>query len=119
MTAESCDIKWEVPEDDGGAPITGYIIEKRDISRKSWSDSGKISADKELSFTVLKLLEGQQYLFRVSAENKYGTSEPAEIPEPVTAKNPYGKYQNILFVSVINKLTVILLIYNTDKHLNK
>ena len=28
---------------------------------------------------------------RVSAENKIGTGDAAKIPEPVTAKLPYGK----------------------------
>ena len=91
MTAESGDISWQVPEDDGGSPVTQYIVEKKDISRKSWSEAGKVPAD-TLEFTVPKLLEGQQYLFRVSAENKYGVSEPVTLGEPVTAKNPYSKY---------------------------
>ena len=90
MTAETGEIEWAVPEDDGGSPITGYIIEKRDISRKSWEDSGKVKAD-QLQFTVDKLLEGQQYLFRVSAKNEYGVSEPCTLDEPVLAKNPYGQ----------------------------
>ena len=91
MTAESGDITWAVPEDDGGSPITRYIIEKKDVSRKSWSEAGKVDAD-TLEFTVPKLLEGQQYLFRVSAENQYGISEPVTLGEPVTAKNPYSEY---------------------------
>ena len=91
MTAETGDIKWSVPEDDGGSPITQYIIEKKDISKKKFSEAGKVPADK-LEFTVPKLLEKQEYLFQVSAENKYGVSDPCCLAEPVLAKNPYGEW---------------------------
>lgn len=31
-------LKWEVPKNDGGAPITGYVIEKRDKLSTSWDE---------------------------------------------------------------------------------
>ena len=36
MTKTSFTIKWNPPEDDGGAPITEYIIEIKDTKSKSW-----------------------------------------------------------------------------------
>ena len=88
MTAESGDLTWEEPEDNGGSPITGYIVEVKDVNRRSWKEGGKTE---ELEFTVPKLIEGNEYLFRVSAENQYGISEPVQTTEPVMAKNPYSK----------------------------
>jgi titin len=64
-------------------------VEKLDITRTQWLKEG---TTQDLACTVTKLSEGKQYLFRVSAENQYGVSDPAEIPEPVTAKNPYSKW---------------------------
>ena len=87
MTSESGDITWIEPEDNGGSEITGYIIEKKDVTRRSWQDSGKST---ELQFTITKIIEGNQYLFRVAAENNYGVSDPIELTEPVIAKNAYG-----------------------------
>lgn len=69
--------------------FSGYFVEKQDITRSGWQKSG---TTEQLEFTVTKLSEGKQYLFRVSAENKYGRSDPTVITEPVTAKNPYSKY---------------------------
>jgi titin len=33
----SISIGWESPESDGGAPIVGYVIEKRESSRSTWT----------------------------------------------------------------------------------
>ena len=86
VTAEAADLQWEEPEDDGNSPVTGYVVEKKDVSRRSWQEVGRAT---ELTYNVAKLVEGKQYLFRVSAENQYGVSEPVEITEPITAKNPF------------------------------
>lgn len=60
----------------------------QDINRRSWKEAGKTD---DLKLDVLKLIEGNEYLLRVSAENKYGVSEPAQIEEPILAKNPYSE----------------------------
>ena len=30
------DLKWKPPKDDGGAPITGYVIEQKEKFGTSW-----------------------------------------------------------------------------------
>ena len=43
-------------------------------------------------YKVTKLFTGNNYLFRVYAENRVGPGEPATIENPVIAKLPYGKF---------------------------
>jgi len=85
---EFVDLKWEVPENDGGEPITGYMVERRDVTKTAYVQQGKTDA-KTLNLKASKLIEGTQYMFRVFAINSIGQSEPAELKEPVTAKVPF------------------------------
>ena len=82
-------LKWEAPDSDGGSPVSSYIIEKRDTNKTSWFTAGNVDGS-TLTYKVTKLFEGSDYLFRVSAENKIGVSDPTDTKEPVTAKLPYG-----------------------------
>lgn len=36
VTRRHVHLMWEAPEHDGGSPITGYQVEKREVSRKTW-----------------------------------------------------------------------------------
>ncbi|GFS00827.1 titin [Elysia marginata] len=90
VNRSSCTIQWNPPEDDGGAPLKNYLIEKREATRTSWSRADKISPD-ITTHTVQNLTEGAQYYFRVLAENKVGTSEPLEMEQVVKIKSPYDK----------------------------
>lgn len=86
VTAEKCYLHWNHPSHDGGAGISHYIIEKRETSRLSWTMvEPKIQA---ISHKITKLLPGNEYIFRVTAVNKYGVGEPLE-SEAVVARNPF------------------------------
>eukprot|EP00061_Rhincodon_typus_P019022 g48455.t1 len=80
-------LKWEPPLEDGGAEITNYIVDKRETSRPNWA---QVTANLQITQCgIEKLIEGHEYQFRVSAENKYGVGDPI-ITHPVVAKNPYN-----------------------------
>ena len=88
-------VEWDVPETDGGSPLISYTVEKRDMKRAAFV---KVEETKPnvLTLKIPKLVEGNQYMVRVCAENDVGTSDWAELPEPVTAKLPFGMYHIIL-----------------------
>lgn len=82
-------VSWQAPNDDGGSPITGYVVEIRDYNRKSWKELETVR-ENVFSYLSTKLEQGTRYSYRISAENKYGRSEPVEIDEPVEAKYSFN-----------------------------
>ncbi|RWS24197.1 twitchin-like protein, partial [Leptotrombidium deliense] len=85
---KGCTLKWEKPEDDGGKPITGYIVEKLDVDSGNWVPVGRTD---ETELAVSGLTPGKRYKFRVKAVNPEGESEPLVSDLPITAKNPYNE----------------------------
>lgn len=90
VNKDSISLAWDEPDKDGGAPIKRYVVEKADVKRNVFSEAGDTAADNR-QFKVTKLLEGNDYLFHVAAENEIGQGKPASLPEPVTAKLPFGQ----------------------------
>lgn len=83
-------LAWEEPESDGGSKIIGYVIERRDIKRKTWIMVTDRAENCEYTVTGLQK-GGVEYLFRVSARNRVGTGEPVETETPVEAKSKFGE----------------------------
>lgn len=93
---ESVTLNWKPSTDDGGSPITGYVIMRRDAKRSTWSNAGKVDGN-TTEFRVPDLMEGAEYYFKVMAENKAGQSEPLETEKAILVKSPYGKCMKSLF----------------------
>ena len=108
VTAERCTLTWNPPEQDGGAPITNYVVEKRETSHLAWIQVNPCVQG--TSCKVGKLLPHNEYIFRVRAENKYGVGDPLQSNE-MTAKNPFTVPSAPvgLDVSCITRKTVTLL----------
>lgn len=87
---DAISIKWKEPENDGGSPITGYIIEYREESKVNWTKAGKVN-DSTLTYTANHLTEKTKYHFRVVAVNKVGQGPPLETKEATLAKSPFGE----------------------------
>lgn len=78
ISSRSVTLQWQVPQGNGGSEITGYIVEKKSSTSKSWSKVVTLDANC-LTYTVDNLKDKCEYSFRVSAENSVGVSVPAEI----------------------------------------
>ena len=82
MTPDSMKLTWEAPDDDGGSPITNYIVEKRIQGEVKWSVVNRNVPCPEETFTVTGLRPETLYEFRVTAENKAGQGPPSDPSKP-------------------------------------
>lgn len=73
IDATSVLISWDPPERDGGAPVTNYVVEQRDAHRPGWVPVSESVSRPTFKFD--RLTEGDEYVFRVSAVNRYGAGE--------------------------------------------
>lgn len=96
--ATNIKLSWEPPLKDGGAPISNYIVDKRETSRANWAQVSAKFKGENLELNVEKLIEGHEYQFRIRAENTWGVGDPI-ITNPVIAKNPFSE-SNISITSV-------------------
>ncbi|XP_029902031.1 myosin-binding protein C, slow-type isoform X1 [Myripristis murdjan] len=66
---------WTPPKDSGNAPITGYTIQKADKKTMEWYTC--IEHYHRTCITITELVVGNEYFFRIYAENMCGLSECA------------------------------------------
>lgn len=95
-------LNWEEPEDDGGTPITGYWLERKETTGKRWArctrDPIRPMGMGE-SLVVSGLIEGSQYLFRVAAINAAGPGPFSPLTDPVFARDPICKTRQATYSS--------------------
>lgn len=102
MNLEATDIKqtsamlaWTPPENDGGSEILHYLVEKREIDRKTWATvKAEVERDK-IPYKVSGLTPGAEYYFRVTAVNEYGSGVPRVSPTSYLASDPVSKYSQV------------------------
>ena len=89
FTENTVSLTWEDPADDGGCLITGYVIENREASKRTWQRDGATS---DMEYKAIALTEGTTYMFRVAAENEVGLGEFTELSKSVAPKSQYGEF---------------------------
>lgn len=92
------DFKWRTPKDDGGSPITDYILERQQIGRNSWKKLGKIGPEPKYRDTDVD--HGRKYCYHIRAETDQGTSEMMETDDiqAGTKGEHSDKHTNFLFI---------------------
>lgn len=72
------DLSWSAPDDDGGEDITGYKIERKEATETRYSTIKADTRSASTTYEDRKGIEtGTAYVYRVSAINDDGESEPS------------------------------------------
>ncbi|KAG8514073.1 Myosin-binding protein C, slow-type, partial [Galemys pyrenaicus] len=93
---ENVALSWTPPKDDGNAAITGYTIQKADKKSMEWFTV--IEHYHRTNATITELVIGNEYYFRVFAENMCGLSEDATMTKESAVIAKDGKvYKNPVY----------------------
>ncbi|XP_062919297.1 immunoglobulin superfamily member 22-like [Mobula hypostoma] len=79
-TGKCISMKWKAPRDNGGKPITSFVIERKLVGKKSWIKIGEVNGD-TTNFSTNKVEEGKAYQYRIRAINSEGVSDPLDSDE--------------------------------------
>uniref|UniRef100_A0A4W5NRA0 Fibronectin type-III domain-containing protein n=1 Tax=Hucho hucho TaxID=62062 RepID=A0A4W5NRA0_9TELE len=91
VTLESMVIIWDEPKYDGGSPVSGYWLERKETTAKRWTKVNRtpirvMPLGQEYEITGLQ--EGAIYQFRVTAINAAGMGLPSVPSDPVLSRDP-------------------------------
>lgn len=98
VTKNSCQISWEMPENDGGSPIISYTLERREASKKTYMPV--LSGENVLTHPVKDLYVNCEYFFRVKAVNKVGAGAYLELRNPVITEEVKRRSCSQIFYSL-------------------
>ncbi|XP_036445574.1 myosin binding protein Ca isoform X2 [Colossoma macropomum] len=78
---DTASILWDPPKFDGGAPLKGYLMERKKKGSSRWT---KLNFDiyESTVYEAKKMLEGVFYEMRVFAVNGIGVSQPSATSKP-------------------------------------
>lgn len=85
------ELVWTAPDNDGGAPITNYVIEYCEEGMFKWHPANEDDTVIITRYNVKGLKEKTNYKFRVAAENKGGVGPFAECAMTIKVQEPIGK----------------------------
>lgn len=90
VTKSTVSLSWARPRDDGGSRVTGYYVERREVSTEKWVRHNKTHITTTM-YNVTGLIPDAEYMFRVVAQNDIGLSESGPASESVVCKDPFGE----------------------------
>ena len=94
ISEDSVTIEWGGVASDGGAPVSGFVIEKREPRSHYWSQVATVPP-KVNSYVIQYLHRNSSYYVRVAAQNEEGTGTFRDLMEPVTPMRPKSECRTV------------------------
>lgn len=107
VTKSSVSLSWARPRDDGGSRITGYYVERREVSTEKWVRHNKTHITTTM-YNITGLIPDAEYIFRVVAQNDVGQSEPGPASDSVVCKDPFGELTQYCLIFYCTVLSFVL-----------
>ena len=101
ITRSSCLLAWDTPANDGGSPVKGYNLERKEVNSLLWYKVNK-GLIKRREFNDISLIESLEYQFRVVAVNQAGSGAPSVPTKPITIREPCDPPLNLEVLDVSN-----------------
>ncbi|XP_071763379.1 myosin-binding protein C, fast-type [Centroberyx gerrardi] len=94
-------ITWEPPKFDGGAPVKGYLMERKKKGSSRWT---KLNFDvyESTTYEAKRMIEGVLYEMRVFAVNSIGLSPPSLTSKPFMPIAPTSEPTRLIVHDVTN-----------------
>ena len=97
------ELTWTAPADDGGSPITNYVVEYREETAFHWLRATEGADVLGTRHAVRGLADDSAYKFRVAAQNRAGLGPFSECVVPVKATEPVGTWRPPCLIVVVSR----------------
>lgn len=87
ISKRSCRLSWRPPISDGGDQIRNYVLEFRSRSSFAWQKDSNVDPF-STSCKINGLAMGEEYEFRIAAENRAGVGPWSDVTEAIKVEEP-------------------------------